>query len=449
MAPYSYDFEGASVGHWDGVDSCWTIISNNPGTSSSGGYSWEFRNTPQTTSGTSTGPDRDNTLAPATGGVFVTADVSGSTAGDSTMLISPMINLSNISNPELKYYFHMFGTQMADLHVDVNAGSGWDRDLNLLTGQFNTSQSDPYNDTIVDLSAYSGMTIQVRFRGVSNGCCAGDIALDDISITGAAVACPAPSALAAGSITCNQAALSWTAGSGTTQSSIVEYGTTGFSIGSGTVVTTSNVTTTVTGLQPGTSYDFYVRDICASGDTSAPAGPFTFVTVSGPLNAGFSYVLGSATMTNLAVTFTDNSVGATSWSWNFGDGNTAATQNPVHNYTNNGGYQVTLTITGPCGTDTFQDSVTIAGINLDENLAGKDVMVYPNPTSGKVYIENHGIGTQSMLVEVYALNGKLLKRENFNGNDRAEVDLSKFARGIYNLRVTTDEGVIIRRISRQ
>ncbi|MBI2968985.1 MAG: PKD domain-containing protein [Bacteroidetes bacterium] len=48
--------------------------------------------------------------------------------------------------------------------------------------------------------------------------------------------------------------------------------------------------------------------------------------------------------------FTDYSTNASSWSWDFGDGNTSALQNPFHTYSTNGYYNVCLTIsdTGSC-----------------------------------------------------------------------------------------------------
>jgi PKD repeat protein len=54
----------------------------------------------------------------------------------------------------------------------------------------------------------------------------------------------------------------------------------------------------------------------------------------------------------LTVHFTDSSTGViTSWSWDFGDEGVSSTQNPSHLYTNAGLYTVTLTVTGPGGTD--------------------------------------------------------------------------------------------------
>lgn len=55
----------------------------------------------------------------------------------------------------------------------------------------------------------------------------------------------------------------------------------------------------------------------------------------------------------IAVSFTDQSTGTiTSRSWNFGDGSTSISQNPSHQYETHGTYTVSLTITGPGGTDT-------------------------------------------------------------------------------------------------
>ncbi len=56
----------------------------------------------------------------------------------------------------------------------------------------------------------------------------------------------------------------------------------------------------------------------------------------------------------LTVVFSDLTTGVvTSWAWSFGDGGTASEQNPVHVYTVPGVYGVTLTASGPGGTNTL------------------------------------------------------------------------------------------------
>ncbi len=55
----------------------------------------------------------------------------------------------------------------------------------------------------------------------------------------------------------------------------------------------------------------------------------------------------------MTVEFTDLSTGAlTSWLWNFGDGGTSDEQHPSHEYAELGLYTVTLTVSGPTGSDT-------------------------------------------------------------------------------------------------
>ena len=55
----------------------------------------------------------------------------------------------------------------------------------------------------------------------------------------------------------------------------------------------------------------------------------------------------------LAVSFTNSSTGSyTSLFWNFGDGGTSTSTNPTHTYTAGGMYTVSLTASGPGGTDT-------------------------------------------------------------------------------------------------
>jgi PKD repeat protein len=54
----------------------------------------------------------------------------------------------------------------------------------------------------------------------------------------------------------------------------------------------------------------------------------------------------------LTVTFSDQSSGEpTGWGWDFGDGGTAAEQNPSHTYTTQGSFTVTLTVSNTLGTD--------------------------------------------------------------------------------------------------
>jgi gliding motility-associated-like protein len=63
----------------------------------------------------------------------------------------------------------------------------------------------------------------------------------------------------------------------------------------------------------------------------------------------------------LQYTFTDKSIQATTWNWNFGDGTTYVGQNPpIHNFPSSGSYNVSLTTTNGSCSYTLTRTVTIA-----------------------------------------------------------------------------------------
>ena len=54
----------------------------------------------------------------------------------------------------------------------------------------------------------------------------------------------------------------------------------------------------------------------------------------------------------LTVSFSDASTGTVdTWSWDFGDSSTSSAQDPSHTYTSVGTYTVSLTVSGPGGSD--------------------------------------------------------------------------------------------------
>lgn len=62
-----------------------------------------------------------------------------------------------------------------------------------------------------------------------------------------------------------------------------------------------------------------------------------------------------------SVTFTDASIGiVSSRSWNFGDSTTSTSTSPSHTYATAGTYTVSLTVTGPNGTNTTSQAITVS-----------------------------------------------------------------------------------------
>ena len=75
-----------------------------------------------------------------------------------------------------------------------------------------------------------------------------------------------------------------------------------------------------------------------------------------PPLAGFSFVVNE-----LEVTFSNSSVDAESYSWDFGDGNMSAEASPKHTYTASGTYSVKLIATNTGGTDDITQELSVSG----------------------------------------------------------------------------------------
>ncbi len=79
--------------------------------------------------------------------------------------------------------------------------------------------------------------------------------------------------------------------------------------------------------------------------------------------AGFTANITEGVMP-LSVAFANQSINATSWQWNFGDGSSNSTeQNPIHTYTSANTYTVSLTVTDPDGTldtETKENYITVS-----------------------------------------------------------------------------------------
>jgi hypothetical protein len=73
-----------------------------------------------------------------------------------------------------------------------------------------------------------------------------------------------------------------------------------------------------------------------------------------PLKAQFS-----TSITGQHVQFTNQSTGSNTQSWDFGDGTTDTSRNPVHRYNSAGPFRVALFVSNGCKVDTFSQSVSV------------------------------------------------------------------------------------------
>ncbi|HOX79344.1 MAG TPA: PKD domain-containing protein [Bacteroidales bacterium] len=93
--------------------------------------------------------------------------------------------------------------------------------------------------------------------------------------------------------------------------------------------------------------------------------------------AGFSYLDSE----ELQITFINNSLYATEFQWDFGDGGTSYIMNPTHSYASPGTYEVSL-VAGACGiSDTIFQTIDLEGVGISESGKSIDFTISPNPAS--------------------------------------------------------------------
>jgi PKD repeat protein len=158
--------------------------------------------------------------------------------------------------------------------------------------------------------------------------------------------------------------------------------------------------------------------------------------------AGFMY-----SVNNMTYTFTDTSSGATSWLWDFGDGNTDTLQNPVHTYSTNGSYTVTLTVSNGNCTDIYTIVIVVLSINHIQFSNGSELEIYPNPVPGITTVEFTYDNPSAELSVINTLGQPVLNKKvsPAAGNlFRSTLDMSALSPGMYFLQVRTQsESVFI------
>ena len=175
------------------------------------------------------------------------------------------------------------------------------------------------------------------------------------------------------------------------------------------------------------------------GGCTSTAGT-TSVTISPVPTAGFSY-----SSSSLDVNFTNTSTGASlSYSWDFGDSSPAdMATNPSHTYAAAGTYTVTLTTAQGLCSDTFTQVITLTATGI-KAIADNSISIYPNPSTGKLTIEN---ASQETKVVVYNSIGKIVNASLIIKGVKNTIDLSNNANGVYYIIGKSEGGVITKRIT--
>jgi PKD repeat protein len=141
-----------------------------------------------------------------------------------------------------------------------------------------------------------------------------------------------------------------------------------------------------------------------------------------PIHAAFTDTLDQS---YLEVSSTSHNA-AEFW-WDFGDGvGYSSLENSTYYYSVTGTYQVKLTASNQCYSDTISTIVTINSIGVENQDDQNYISVYPNPVESGFFIDNNDLTGKSF--QLMALNGKVIKTGIISS---IYFDMEGIAPGIY------------------
>ena len=134
---------------------------------------------------------------------------------------------------------------------------------------------------------------------------------EDYAVIVTIPSCLAPTNIIVSGVTHNFALVNWTE-AGTATKWNIQYGPSGFTLGTGTFIHNVPATNSgIGGFSPSTAYDIYIQDSCGPGDNSVWAGPISFTTAP-TCPAPSAVTLGVYTATMANINWTENG-SATTW----------------------------------------------------------------------------------------------------------------------------------------
>ena len=256
VAPYAQNFNSSVL------PNCWSQ-------SFITGDGWRFTGTPGYAAATNG----------RTAGTYAWIDFSGTDLGAVMEVVS--VDVSSLLSAQIKFDYFCNNTTNPNppntLYIEANDGTNW-----VVVDSVQENTIPGWNSYEFSLLGYDvNGILNIRFRAESGGSTQdfyNDILVDDLFIR-EAPNCPEVlfSSISADSITGTTANMSWSNSTNSTQYK-VQFGNSGFSIGTGTTALSSDTTYNITGLSGSTNYDFYVMSLCGSSDSSVWTGPYTFTS---------------------------------------------------------------------------------------------------------------------------------------------------------------------------
>ena len=397
-APWAEDFEGPTFDLYHTFDPCLTTIPAN----SFFDYSWWLET--DNTFSSNTGPSADHTTGVPGTGKYIYTEATWGSQGDVATIESPLIDISGITNPALRFWKHFHGADIDSFFVEVDTGSGSQTIYATQSDGPQTAETDPWIEEVLDLSAFAGQTIRIRFKAIHGSGWEGDMALDDISVD-VGPPCFLNVSAVASNTSCH-----------------------GVSDGSIAIV--------ISGGTPG--YMLLWDNGLSAGTSHSNLGVGTYqvsVTDADGCEEIFSYTITEPAELLVTVdtvgpdALTANVTGGTppySYLWSTIPPQTTQTATGLAP----GTYTVTVTDANGCS-DTVQGHI----ISIEELDFARHISLYPNPTAEEVFIDYDFASEVDLEVTVVSSLGQVMLTisEPNTVSGKLRLDVSEWANGVYGV----------------
>lgn len=372
------------------------------------------------------------------------ASPTSSTAGQVDNLITPYLNLTTASNPQLtfsvanaRYNATYYDSLIVSITTDC--GATWVR----LASYGNNTGSSPlatapditsafvptasqWATKTISLNAYSSQSaVRIRFQLRSGW---GNVTyLDDINISAASTTPPTASFNVSSNTICSGQSVTFT----NTSTDATSYS---WSLPGGTPSSSTAVSPTVTFNTAGT----YTVTLTASNSNGTSTSTATIVVNQSPTPS----VSGGGTICQ-GSTVTLTATGGNSYTWNTSATTDVITVTPSSNTT----YTVTATALNGC-TATASASVTVINCSsLDEVMNASNFVIYPNPASAMINISLQLASSEPLTGELMTTLGQVLQQFIIvPSQQQITLITDGLSSGIYLLRISDGKQSITQRI---
>lgn len=169
--PSSESFTGFTVGAPGTLLNNWTNLTTD-------NIDWYVDNNGTPTN--ATGPIGDHT-GYNTNGIYMYVEATGASASPNktAILQSPCYDLSTLVDPYLTFWYHMHGSQMGQLIVDINNNG------TIVSNQWSISgdRGTAWKQGWLNLAPWAGQSnVRLRFRAITGSGELSDIAIDDVGV---------------------------------------------------------------------------------------------------------------------------------------------------------------------------------------------------------------------------------------------------------------------------